>query len=174
MSSPGFLAHTAHTAAPPFNGLFFATAATVIPVLFLAIAVQGRGYEELLNLFAAVSRRRHAGAMLYQRFAATAAGSALLIIAYGLVTLGAGSEITAVYVLYRQQAGTAAAYAVLIGVIGMIIATAAGPALAFVRSYSKAMGVNIKWLWLSTSGASTGETPVAEKPQPEPGKTDTV
>ena len=32
----------AHTAKPqPFNGLFYATCATVIPVLFLAIALQG-------------------------------------------------------------------------------------------------------------------------------------
>ena len=40
MSSLATLAHTAHTAAPAFNADFYATAATVIPVLFLAINVQ--------------------------------------------------------------------------------------------------------------------------------------
>ena len=29
-----------HTAAPAFNGLFYATAATIMPVLFLALVVQ--------------------------------------------------------------------------------------------------------------------------------------
>lgn len=41
------LAHSHAT--PAFNGLYFATAATVIPVLFLVIAVQGRLYEDLMK-----------------------------------------------------------------------------------------------------------------------------
>jgi hypothetical protein len=36
------LAHAATTAPPAFNGLFYATAATIIPVLFLALAAQSR------------------------------------------------------------------------------------------------------------------------------------
>jgi hypothetical protein len=52
------LAALTHTAAPPaFNGLFFATAATIIPVLFLAIAVQGRTYQNLVNGILAATRR---------------------------------------------------------------------------------------------------------------------
>jgi hypothetical protein len=42
MTSLALLAHAAHAAPPAFNSTFYATAATVIPVLFLAIAVQGR------------------------------------------------------------------------------------------------------------------------------------
>jgi hypothetical protein len=57
MSSLASLAHTAHTAAPAFNGLFYATAATVIPVLFLALAVQGRGYKHLLVAMYVSDRR---------------------------------------------------------------------------------------------------------------------
>ena len=41
------LAH-GHHAAPAFNALFYATIATIIPVLFLAAAVQGRAYQDLL------------------------------------------------------------------------------------------------------------------------------
>lgn len=41
------LAHS--NAAPPFNGLFYATVATVIPVLFLAIALQGGTYRQLMD-----------------------------------------------------------------------------------------------------------------------------
>jgi hypothetical protein len=43
MTSLATLAHTV-PAPPPFNGLFYATAATIIPVLFLAIAV-ATGHE---------------------------------------------------------------------------------------------------------------------------------
>ena len=49
MSSLALLAHEASKATPAFNGLFYATIATVIPVLFLAIAVQGSMYERLLT-----------------------------------------------------------------------------------------------------------------------------
>lgn len=52
------LASLAHQASPPaFNSAFYATAATVIPVLFLAIAVQGRSYENLLKASAGAIRR---------------------------------------------------------------------------------------------------------------------
>jgi hypothetical protein len=42
---------------PAFNGLFYATVATIVPVLFLALAVQGRFFEELLTLYIANTRR---------------------------------------------------------------------------------------------------------------------
>lgn len=55
MTTLALLAH--HAAAPAFNTAFYATAATVIPVLFLAIAVQGRGYDALVKAFGAAFRR---------------------------------------------------------------------------------------------------------------------
>jgi hypothetical protein len=57
MSSLASLAHGARAAAPAFNGLFYATAATIIPVLFLAIAVQGPLYGDLLKASDAALRR---------------------------------------------------------------------------------------------------------------------
>lgn len=49
MSSFALLAHGARAAALAFNTAFYATAATIIPVLFLAIAVQGRAFQEMLK-----------------------------------------------------------------------------------------------------------------------------
>lgn len=43
------LALLAHGAAAAFNSTFCATVANVIPVLFLAIAVQSRAYDSLLK-----------------------------------------------------------------------------------------------------------------------------
>lgn len=44
-------------AATAFNGLYYATMATVIPVLFLAVAVQGRTYDDLVRGIARISTR---------------------------------------------------------------------------------------------------------------------
>lgn len=41
------LAHS--HAVPAFNGLYYATIATVIPVLFLAIAIQGNLFRDLIE-----------------------------------------------------------------------------------------------------------------------------
>ena len=47
MTSFAALTHAAASAAPPpFNSNFYITAATVIPTLFVALAVQGNGYEK--------------------------------------------------------------------------------------------------------------------------------
>jgi hypothetical protein len=47
--SLAFLADGAHAATPAFNGLFYATVATIIPVLYLAVAIQGTAYQNLLR-----------------------------------------------------------------------------------------------------------------------------
>jgi hypothetical protein len=57
MSSLVTLAHA--TAAPAFNGLFYATTATIIPVLFLAIGVQRDSlYQYLLEVLVRADDRR--------------------------------------------------------------------------------------------------------------------
>jgi hypothetical protein len=52
MTSTTALTHAATTATPPFNGLFYAAATTIITVLFLAIAVQGPIYQDLVQFLA--------------------------------------------------------------------------------------------------------------------------
>lgn len=51
------LALTHGPAAQPFNGLFYATVATIIPVLFLVLAVQGGTYLNLLEATTRASER---------------------------------------------------------------------------------------------------------------------
>ena len=50
-------AGAAHTATPALNTASYATAATVIPVLFLGLAVQGGTYENLMKAFGEAFRR---------------------------------------------------------------------------------------------------------------------
>jgi hypothetical protein len=67
------LAHAA-PAPPPFNATFYATAATIIPVLFLAIAVQGRAYDNLLKTLGALLRGAVTGPVYQQAAAAAGRG----------------------------------------------------------------------------------------------------
>lgn len=59
------LASLAHAAEPAFNGLFYATVATIIPVLFLALAVQGRTSENLVKVTMNADKRRRRGTWKY-------------------------------------------------------------------------------------------------------------
>lgn len=66
--------------APASNGLFYATATTSIPVLFLAIAVQGRAYD-VLKAWIRISDRKQQRAP--RRLLYTYASTALMVLARG-------------------------------------------------------------------------------------------
>ncbi len=132
MSSLAPLAQIA--TAPAFNGLFFATAATIIPVLFLAIAVQSRGYQNLLDLLTAIDLRSRKFGQSRLRLGAVTFFVSLLLAALYIVLYAAFSEVAAVDSLYRQQATAYEQQVVLTGTTIMIIATVVGPALAFMRA----------------------------------------
>jgi hypothetical protein len=127
--------------APAFNGLFYTTAATIIPVLFLALAVQGNAYANLLKAFSDVSAHPGHTWPWYRKSAAIIASGVLLPTAYLIVVFGAYSEVVAVYALYQQQADPVAESGVLIGTVFMVIATVAGPAFAFLRALLTSLGL---------------------------------
>ena len=159
------LAPLAHAAAPPpFNGLFYATAATIIPVLFLAIAVQGSAYENLIKAMAVLFRHIEDSGPRYGKSVPWAAYFALFVVAAGILAYGIGSEIQALYALYQQQAESLTGQTVLIGVILLIIVTAAGPVLNFVRSLFRSI--------TQAGQQRPGHTPPDAKALPETGKTD--
>jgi hypothetical protein len=178
MTSLASLAHTA--AAPAFNGLFYATAATIIPVLFLAIAVQGRTYEDMLKTGVATYRRVRQDPQVRQSafwsvtatyFASSPAITAVLILA-----AGAGAEICAVLALYQQHIGSHAGLYVLIGTIFLVIEIALWPADALLRSIIQAVRKDRTAHPLEPQGDAGQEdespAPDATAP-PEPGQTGT-
>jgi hypothetical protein len=129
------LSHTAATQA--FNGLFYTTVATVIPVLFLAIAVQGRTYEELLKAGSDAYQRG-----LLSRWRAASTGRqapgptlspyAVIAIAILILAVAVAGEIVALISLYLQRpAGPP--QAVLTAAVILTIAAAAAPALRLFR-----------------------------------------
>jgi len=147
----------ARAAAPPFNGLFYATMATVIPVLFVAAAVQGRTYQEMLK----ESSRRYAVSIWQGNDPITLrkavrSGSltrsqairewvdlrdwlslaiASLYVALALVTviLATIGEVLSLLSLYYQRADGSGLTILASGVL-LTCMTAAGPAAALART----------------------------------------
>jgi hypothetical protein len=132
MTSLASIAHPAAHVTQAFNGLFFATAATVIPVLFLAIAVQGHAYENLLRASADAYRREWQSAQynpLNAIISPAPEAAAMLILVFGVA-----GEITAILTLSQEAASVWARYIVEFAVIFLTVVAAAGPALALIRA----------------------------------------
>ena len=168
--------HAATAAPPPMTPAiiaFYATAATVIPVLFLAIAVQGRTYETLLNnairaaaldnQSAQPSRPWYKTILTETRFLwpATAAG---LVLVYGAL-----GELAAILILQNQADIGAIQTFVGGAVILLTVVAAAGPAQMLAKS-ARTIG---RQLDPGDSGTPHPETSPPSSPA-EPGKTDPV
>jgi hypothetical protein len=136
MNSLASLAHGARAAAPAFNGLFYATAATIIPVLFLAIAVQGPLYGDLLKASAATLRRfreHKAGSSPRRLVLRLWIGSVLASsAAVAILIVTVGGEIEALLSLNAERA-YGDPHAAIAAALLLTAAAAIGPALAFAR-----------------------------------------
>jgi hypothetical protein len=123
----------------PFNGLFYATAATLIPVLFLALAVQGNTFERLLDVALRGSQSIHPGMPARSAQIAGARSLLALAAAYGVLAYSVIGEISAAVALCDRRGGSGTSSTVLVSVITLTIAVAAGPALRLRRTYSEGM-----------------------------------
>lgn len=139
MTSLTALAQAGHTKAPPFNGLFYATAATIIPVLFLAIAVQGPMYASLIKAAAQADKRMDQplaeSAKIPRALAAIAIVAVYMtstVLAMTIVTTGVIGEIEALASLYRQHTEGSGSD-VLGATVFLTIAVALGPAVAALK-----------------------------------------
>jgi hypothetical protein len=129
------LALAAGHTTPAFNSVFYATVATVIPILFLAIAVQGETVSELLRLSATRldayrNAVAHAGAngRPGKSFASQFLDSAPVNIAAGIIVYGTACEIGAIVALLVQGAPEVIGILIAIGTIFIVLAAALGPA----------------------------------------------
>jgi hypothetical protein len=127
--------------AQPFNGLFYATCATIIPVLFLAIAVQGSTYDDFLKSMARAFKRSddlRAGPWLpfLTRWII-----ALIMVAAAITVLISAcvGEVRALLALYHQSANHGTTREVLTETLIVSAAAIAGPALRFFMSADEAV-----------------------------------
>jgi hypothetical protein len=178
MSSLASLAHGAGASAPAFNGQFYATAATIIPVLFLAIAVQGPLYGDLLKAFDAALRRfreHKAGSSPRRLVLRLWIGSVLASsAAVAILIVTVGGEIEALVSLNVERA-YGDPHAAIAAAVLLTVAAAIGPALAFARLMVTLYPGRGKGGSVSPVGAADDLHGEGRQPQAEPqsGKTGT-
>ncbi len=145
------------TAVSAFNGDFFTAVATLIPVLFLALAVQRdtfvhvlRGYQRFLH---PPVGQRHPSPLAKTPF--IAALVVLPLCLAGAVIAGAWGEPLAIYALYQRQAQYSTQLIVLVSAIFLAIGTTA------------VAGVTFTGAMVRTRPHGTDDTPDAKKPAAE-------
>ena len=86
-----------------FNATFYATVATVIPVLYLAFAVQGTAYQNALRAAFSLLRTRTNGSLRRE----TAAGATFVLLlltgSYSILLAGFFGEAIAINALYNSH-----------------------------------------------------------------------
>ncbi len=144
-----------------FNKDFYTTITTVIPVLYLALTVQGQLYGAMLRRAwrGLLRKERDLGVSL--RLPRVAISAGLIIAAVAILAAGLGGEILAIFALYRGS-GTRAGPWVLLSVIVLVVAAAVGPVWAFLRLPLVHMLLWTPTKWLEDEGA----------PNPEPSSGD--
>jgi hypothetical protein len=113
---------------PPSD--FYITCATVIPVLFLAIAVQGKGYQSVLQAALKMTQLRY-GERWERRLMPLILGRFLKFTAYGVLCAGALGEILAISVLYQGYEQPWDRKTVALATLVLVIAVAVGPFNAY-------------------------------------------
>jgi len=134
------LALTHAAAHQPFNGLFYATCATIIPVLYIVLAIQGSTLPALLRQMTIsenrlnkmvdnASKGRDLGPYLAQLTRAFAVG-----IAFTLIWYPAGGAILALIALYHGHASPLDAQLALAAAATLTVAILFAPLISFATS----------------------------------------
>ena len=120
MTTLAALAHAAATPPPAFNHDFYVTGGTVIPVLFLALTLQGRTFTDLMLANPAANLEFSAGAL-----AVALAGP---LLAAAITAAGSLGEILALQALYDGSASTRTAEGLLgITIFLVLVVTTVAP-----------------------------------------------
>jgi hypothetical protein len=128
----------AHTTKPqPFNADFYTAAATIIPVLFLAVALQSRIYDDLLGALGAELRRWFNDMGEPGSIRSFIRYQVILLLAVAILTDSAFAEITALISLYLRRPFQPAQN-VLTPAILLVLVAMAGPATALIKAVNSA------------------------------------
>ena len=131
------------TAASSFNSDYYVATATVIPVLFLAIAVQGTLLQNLVKTTASLAGEpgERATTLMDQVLSnvAFAIRMLLAILGMGVVLFGVGGEVLSILsLMWQRPVGSEQTPGV--AVIGLTGLAAAAPALAVIRNFLEVGG----------------------------------
>jgi hypothetical protein len=113
-----------------FNADFYIAAATVIPILYLALTLQGSTFEELLTRWK-TSLRKVPLSSVWGLTVRLLAFLAFLIAGSIIILAGFVGEYASIVALYRRSATGSAGQFVLISFTGLLLAVLAPPAFKF-------------------------------------------
>jgi hypothetical protein len=118
-----------------FNADFYVTCATVIPVLFLAVAVQGRAFDSALRAYAQAEAEAAAPARgrWTQQLRTGIVSDLSALASGGSVMAGGFGEALALFALYSRSDVWLARLTVLLLTLLLVVVVAAGPFLAWWR-----------------------------------------
>jgi hypothetical protein len=170
MSSLAVLTHAGHAKVPEFNAILYATIATIIPVLFVAAALQAPEYDKLLTASHAAARRIEASTAMRETAVTSIIFVVTLLIPMAILIYGVAGEIQALLDLYLKRPvglpGQLKAPGPLVAAVALTVAAAVGPATKFVTHVSQE--------WRATHGANGATNPPKEqqdRPAPTKGPT---
>jgi hypothetical protein len=148
-----------------FNRDFFTAVSAIIPLLFLALVIDSKGYENLLKGPLVLRQWARGKGVAIGLFSGWIAG----LLVYGpllIIIAGAWGEFLAIYALYQGQAGQTTQQIVLFSAAFLIVVVASGPAWAYMRSFREFLIPR-----RAARKAAPAETPrqVAKQPDPAQG-----
>jgi GNAT superfamily N-acetyltransferase len=135
-----------------FNADFYVAAATVIPVLYLALGVQGSMLTwviaRLNKSLRAMSRQRPDTPLRQLALAGRVAVSyVLMTVALLILAAGVVGESAAILALYHQKGGPTTGRLVTASVIALLVLTAASPAWALILAWPRMQWIPLKHAW---------------------------
>jgi|HubBroStandDraft_5_1064220.scaffolds.fasta_scaffold36652_2 GNAT superfamily N-acetyltransferase len=135
-----------------FNSDFYVAAGTVIPVLYLALGVQGSlltGVITRLNKSLRVMSRQRPDTPLRQLglVGRVAISYALMVVAILIVAAGVVGESAALLALYHQKGGPGSGRLVLGSLIALLVLTAVSPTWALILAWPRLQWIPLKHAW---------------------------
>jgi hypothetical protein len=127
---------------PEFNANFYIVAATINPIFFLALTLQGSFYGGLIEKInddtdKTVKATQDKRIMTFKDSLRVLIMDAALLVAIAIIVAGVGGEIVALVALYHQTASTVEQAFIFWSTVGVISITAVTPALALYRAFDK-------------------------------------
>jgi GNAT superfamily N-acetyltransferase len=135
-----------------FNSDFYVAAATVIPVLYLALGVQGSlltGVIARLNKSLRMMSRQRPDTPLRQLglVCRVAVSYALMAVAILVVAAGVVGEGAALLALYHQKGGPGTGRLVLASLIALLVLTAVSPVWALILAWPRLQWIPLRHAW---------------------------
>ena len=117
---------------------FYVTCASVIPVLFLAVAVQGRTYESVVQALVKVQaeikkKAKASGGSIWALTVPSYKANAVLVTALAILVAGGVGEFLALEVLYTGSERPGQRVWVLVLTLLLLAVVVVGPAVSLLR-----------------------------------------